>query len=110
MNETHLDLEKIKITEMADHARDATNLLKALAHESRLMILCLLLDGEKSVGQLEELMQMRQPNISQQLARLRYDGLVYANRVGRTIFYSIASPNAKRVIGTLYELYCADNM
>ena len=92
--------------DMGDHARDASDLLKALAHETRLMILCLLVDGEKSVGELEQLMLMRQPSVSQQLSRLRFDGLVNARRDGRTIYYSLGSEEARKVVSMLYELYC----
>lgn len=92
--------------DMGDHARAASDLLKALAHETRLMILCLLVDGEKSVGELEQLMLLRQPSVSQQLARLRFDGLVNARRDGRTIYYSLGSEEAKEVVTLLYELYC----
>lgn len=92
--------------DMGDHARDASDLLKALAHETRLMILCLLVDGEKSVGELEQLMVMRQPSVSQQLSRLRFDGLVNARRDGRTIYYSLGSEEARKVVSMLYELYC----
>lgn len=100
-------LQHSDIDEMAEHARAASNLLKALAHETRLMILCILAEGEKSVGELEEIMRLRQPSVSQQLARLRFDGLVTAKRQGRTIYYSIGSEEAKRVVSVLYDLYCA---
>lgn len=94
--------------EMGEHARAASDLLKALAHETRLMILCLLVEGEKSVGELEQLMLMRQPSVSQQLARLRFDRLVNARRDGRTIYYSLGSEEAKKVVTLLYDLYCKD--
>lgn len=92
--------------DMANHARDASDLLKALAHETRLMILCLLVEGEKSVSELEQLMQMRQPSVSQQLARLRLDGLVETRREGRTIYYTIGSKEAKHIVSVLHHLYC----
>ncbi len=94
------------LEDMAEHARAATDLLKALAHETRLMILCQLVEGEKSVSELERLMNLRQPSVSQQLARLRFDGLVSTRREGKTIYYSLASTQAKHVISLLYELYC----
>jgi ArsR family transcriptional regulator len=93
---------------MAEHARAASALLKALAHETRLMILCCLAEGEKSVGELETIIELRQPNVSQQLARLRLDGLVAARREGRTVYYSLGSEEAKRVVSLLYDLYCKD--
>jgi DNA-binding transcriptional ArsR family regulator len=77
------DLDTIDLGTMADKAREASDFLKALAHQSRLMILCILCEGEKSVTELERLLALRQPTVSQQLARLRTDGLVSARRVGR---------------------------
>jgi DNA-binding transcriptional ArsR family regulator len=94
-------------SDMADSAREATELLRALANETRLMILCMLADGEKSVGELEELLDMRQPTVSQQLARLRGDRLVATRRDGKAIYYSLASSEAKEVIEVLYRMYCA---
>ncbi|WP_099866383.1 ArsR/SmtB family transcription factor [Pararhizobium haloflavum] len=91
---------------LADQARRASDLLKALSHESRLLILCLLVEGEKSVSELEEIMTMPQAAVSQQLARLRFDRLVATRREGRIIYYSIASPEAARVIETLHAIYC----
>ncbi len=66
--------DAVKVDRMADRAREASDFLKALAHESRLMILCNLLDGEKSVGELEAYLSLRQSAVSQQLARLRLEG------------------------------------
>ena len=93
--------------DMAKHAEAASDLLKALSHENRLMILCILADGEKSVGEIQEIMDMRQPSVSQQLVRLKYDGIVNARREGRTIYYSIGSKEAKQVVSLLYEMYCS---
>lgn len=95
-----------KTEDLADSVRAATDLMKALAHETRLMILCTLAEGDKTVGELEEIMQLRQPSVSQQLARLRFDGLVTARREGRSIIYSLGSEEARRVVTLLYELYC----
>jgi len=92
---------------MSKSAQEASEFLKALAHESRLMILCNLLSGEKSVGQLEEFLQLRQSTVSQQLARLRLEGLVSTRRDGKTIFYSIASDKVRTIIGALYDTFCA---
>jgi DNA-binding transcriptional ArsR family regulator len=91
---------------MAGSAKRASDFLKALAHESRLLILCSLADGEKSVGELEELLNLRQPTVSQQLARLRGDGLVATRRDGKTIYYSLASEEARVVIGAVYDVFC----
>jgi DNA-binding transcriptional ArsR family regulator len=95
-------------TTMADSARSACELLRGLAHEARLMILCLLVDGEKSVSELEAFLEMRQPTVSQQLARLRADRLVTTRREGKTIYYALASDEARAVIAVLYDLYCKD--
>jgi DNA-binding transcriptional ArsR family regulator len=92
---------------MGEHAREASEFLKALAHEARLLILCDLLRGEKSVGELEALLSRRQSTVSQQLARLRLEGLVSTRRDGQTIYYSIASDKARSVIGALYASFCA---
>jgi len=94
------------LTRMVDNAKRASDFLKALAHESRLMILCILADGEKSVSELEEILDLRQPTVSQQLARLRADGLVSARRDGKAIYYSLASNEARVVIGAVYDVFC----
>jgi ArsR family transcriptional regulator, virulence genes transcriptional regulator len=91
---------------MMDNAKRASDFLKALAHESRLMILCILAEGEKSVSALEEELGLRQPTVSQQLARLRADGLVATRRDGKTIYYSLASAEARTVIGAIYDVFC----
>ena len=92
--------------EMMDNAQDACDLLKAMAHEGRLLILCLLAGGEKPVTELEQALALRQPAVSQQLARLRADNLVTTRRVGKTIYYSIASEEALQVVRLLYSMYC----
>ncbi|WP_425098015.1 ArsR/SmtB family transcription factor [Tropicibacter sp. S64] len=92
---------------MASNAANAAAFLKTLAHEGRLMILCHLGSGEKSVGELEDLLGIRQAAVSQMLARLREEGLVVTRRDGKTIYYSLADDNTSRVIGLLYELFCA---
>jgi DNA-binding transcriptional ArsR family regulator len=91
---------------MAEKAKRAAEFLKALAHENRLMILCILSQGEKSVSELEEMLSLRQPTVSQQLARLRAEGLVATRRDGKTIFYSLASDEARIVVGAVYEVFC----
>jgi DNA-binding transcriptional ArsR family regulator len=96
----------VDVDRMAANAREASDFLKALAHESRLMILCNLLDGENTVGELEEFLSLRQSTVSQQLARLRLEGLVSARRDGKTILYSIADEKVRAVIGVLYDTFC----
>jgi ArsR family transcriptional regulator, virulence genes transcriptional regulator len=91
---------------MVDNAKRASDFLKALAHESRLMILCILAEGETSVGELEQQLGLRQPTVSQQLARLRADGLVSTRRDGKTVYYSLASDEARVVIGAIYDVFC----
>ena len=96
----------IQIEKMSQAADDAVGLLQSLGNKSRLMIMCQLFDGEKSVGQLAELLQARESTISQHLALLRKDRLVTTRRQAQTIYYAIASDPARQVLGTLYEIYC----
>lgn len=91
---------------MTDAAKSASNYLKSLAHEGRLMILCHLGQGEKSVGELEDLLGMRQAAVSQMLARLREDEMVTTRRDGKIIYYSLADQDTTRVIGLLYDMFC----
>jgi len=87
-------------------ANEAANLLKALAHDGRLMILCHLSSGERSVTELETLLDSRQAAVSQQLARLRLEGIVKARRERQTIYYSLNDTPAVRVIALIYDIYC----
>lgn len=96
----------MKPDEMIRAVDRATELLKALAGRSRLLLLCHLSEGEKSVGELARLVGARDTAVSQQLALLRKDGLVLPRRSGQTIFYSLASPEAARMLETLHALYC----
>jgi len=98
--------ERVDVDRMAQSAREAADFLKALAHESRLLILCNLLDGEKSVGELESFLDVRQSTVSQQLARLRLEGIVDSRREGKMIYYSIANDAARAMIGVLYGAFC----
>ena len=88
-------------------ADEASNLLKALSNRHRLLIICQLIDGERSVGELAEFLNLRDSTVSQHLALLRKDGLVAARRDAQTIFYSIASEPARDILKTLYQAYCA---
>jgi len=94
---------------MVENATRATEFMKALAHEGRLLILCQLATGEKSVTELEELLSSRQAAVSQQLARLRLEGLVHHRREGKAIYYSLKDDRAVRVLELLYELFCKDD-
>lgn len=91
---------------MQTAAGEATNLLKALAHPHRLMIVCQLLERERSVGELAGLLRLRDSTVSRHLALLRKDGLVEPRRDGQTIWYSIASAAARALLTTLYHAYC----
>ena len=95
-----------ELERMVDNAKRASGFLKALAHESRLVILCILAEGEKSVSELEQELSLRQPTVSQQLARLRADALVSTRRDGKIIYYSLASDEARTVIGAIYDVFC----
>src|ERR1700751_2427775 len=87
---------------MIKRANEASEFLKALAHESRLMILCLLCEGEKTVTDLEELLSLQQASVSQHLARLRLDGLVQTKRIGKAILYSLANDDVRILLSTLH--------
>ena len=91
---------------MMDSAEAASDFLKALANENRLLLLCLLAEGEKSVTELESILALRQPTVSQQLARLRADQLVNFRRDGKIIYYSLANDDVRRVIDMLYDMFC----
>jgi DNA-binding transcriptional ArsR family regulator len=91
---------------LLENAREASEFLKALSHEVRLLILCFLIDGEKSVGEIEKMLKLRQPAVSQQLARLRADGLVDTRRNGKNIYYSLARSEIGEVIEALHGAFC----
>jgi DNA-binding transcriptional ArsR family regulator len=98
-----------ELERMMRKARDASDFLKALAHETRLLLLCYLAEGERSVTELEEILSLRQPTVSQQLARLRLDGLVATRRDGKTIYYRIADERLHRVIAVIYDIFCRED-
>lgn len=95
------------IEDMEKNAKRASTLLKAMSNERRLMILCHLVTGEKSVGTLESLVGLSQSALSQHLARLRRDGFVRTRREAQTIYYSLKGDEAATVLATLHGLYCA---
>ncbi len=101
-------LDDTEIDGMMENARNATNFLKALSHEGRLLILCHLASGEKSVTELESLLSARQAAISQQLARLRLEGLVSFRRDGKAIYYTLHDDKARRMIEIVYDMFCKD--
>lgn len=94
---------------MRAHASDASRLLKALANEKRLMLLCLLAEGERSVSELNARLELSQSALSQHLAILRDDGLVTTRREAQSIYYGLAQGPAQRVIDTLHGIYCGDD-
>ncbi|MCD1638069.1 ArsR/SmtB family transcription factor [Stutzerimonas frequens] len=96
-----LDIDSLKA-----NAASASALLKALANPDRLLLLCQLSQGERSVSELEQLLGIQQPTLSQQLGVLRREGLVATRREGKLIHYRISSPEALTVIATLYQLFC----
>jgi DNA-binding transcriptional ArsR family regulator len=98
---------KIDMAQMQESATEAEELLKAMANRHRLIILCQLIDRERSVGDLAQSLDLRDANVSQHLALLRKDGLVATRREGQTIWYTIASEAARTLIETLYGLFCA---
>ncbi len=102
------DMSPDDMDRIAQSACDAANFLKAISHEGRLMILCHLVTGEKSVTELEELLSARQAAVSQQLARLRLEGLVTPRREGKTIFYSLADDRPRKVLEVVYDLFCRE--
>ncbi len=97
------------VVDMHQGAEHASRLLKALANRERLLILCHLAEGEKCVSELQKILQMRQPSLSQQLARLRADELVKTRRNGKEIYYRLSSEVAGRIIDLLYEAFCASS-
>ncbi len=98
---------EMRLEDMQAHADEAAQLLKALANENRLMILCLLAEGEASVSQLNERITLSQSALSQHLALLRRDRLVKTRRSSQTIFYSLEQGPAMQLIELLHDIYCA---
>ncbi len=92
--------------QFAARAGEAAALLKALAHEARLMVLCQLLEGEHAAGALQEASGLSQSALSQHLAKLRDEGLVETRREAQTIYYRLADPKVERVLDTLAAIYC----
>ncbi len=102
------DMATEELDKMVDNATTASNFLKAISHEGRLMILCHLVTGEKSVTELEDLLSARQAAVSQQLSRLRLEGLVVPRRDGKAIYYRLADERPRRILEVVYDLFCGD--
>jgi DNA-binding transcriptional ArsR family regulator len=94
---------------MAVAASKASELMKTLGHKDRLMVLCHLSSGEKSVGELARLLDIPQSPLSQHLARMRKEKLVTTRREAQTIYYAIASQEAARMVQLMHEIYCSDD-
>lgn len=103
------DLNDDELDRIVDKATTASNFLKAISHEGRLMILCHLVTGEKSVTELEDLLSARQAAVSQQLSRLRLEGLVIPRRDGKTIYYRLADDKPRKMLECVYDLFCKDD-
>jgi DNA-binding transcriptional ArsR family regulator len=97
----------MNLKQMRETAPKVSELMKVLSNEHRLMILCQLAEGEKSVGELAELLNVRQAALSQQLALLRKDGMVRTRRQAQNVFYSLAREDVRSLMGFLYETYCS---
>ena len=102
MSEVLIDMQHMQLA-----AREASQLLRVLSNENRLLLLCQLSQGEKSVGELETLLGIRQPTLSQQLGVLRNEGLVQTRRDGKQIIYHVVDERAQRLLETLYGMYCS---
>jgi ArsR family transcriptional regulator, virulence genes transcriptional regulator len=94
------------LSRMRRHAGAAADLLKALANEKRLQVLCLLAEGERSVSQINAQLDLSQSALSQHLAVLREDGIVVARREAQAVYYSLAAGPAQRLVATLHDIYC----
>jgi len=97
---------KPELGELKRKASSAATMLKILANEKRLLVLCNLLEGERSAGELEQLAGLSQSALSQHLARLRAEGIVDFRRDAQRLYYRVVDPRAKSLIQTLYQLYC----
>ncbi|RBP50689.1 ArsR/SmtB family transcription factor [Arenicella xantha] len=98
----------MNIERLNQSATQVSELMKMLSSVNRLLILCQLTDGEKSVGELCKLVSMKPPAMSQQLSILRREGLLKSNRVGQSIFYSITDDNLLKLISFLHDTYCSE--
>ncbi len=94
------------MTDMVDKAADAAEFIKLFAHPSRLMIACALIDGERSVRELEDTLHIRQPGLSQQIAELRASGIVSGRKAGKNMFYSLSDQRVTEFVGVLHRLFC----
>ncbi len=103
------DISEEEMDRIVTNAKNASDFLKAISHESRLLILCHLVSGEKSVTELEELLSAKQAAVSQQLSRLRLEGLVTPRREGKAIYYSLTDDRPRKILEVVYDLFCAQD-
>lgn len=96
----------LTLAALEDRAAEATAFLKKLANQDRLMIVCTLIQGERSVRELEESLALRQPSLSQQLGELRQAGMIEGRKEGREMFYRLADERVCELVGTLYRIFC----
>ena len=101
-----MTIQDFNVEQMREAAGQATTMLRVLANEDRLLLLCQLAQGEACVSDLEEALGIRQPTLSQQLGILRSEEIVSTRREGKKIFYRVSDPQAVSVLMTLYGLYC----
>lgn len=99
--------DDVDFNKLQKAAGEASKLMKTLGHSGRLLVLCQLATGEKSVGELSRLLDIPQSPLSQHLSRMRAEGLVETRREAQTIYYSLKSDEVGKIIETLYGLYCA---
>ena len=105
-HELPAELPGVAMDVLRDNTQRAAGLLKSLANPDRLLLLCQLVEVERSVTELESLTGIRQPTLSQQLGVLRNEGLVATRRDGKWVYYRIASPEAMAILGTLHQIFC----
>ena len=103
------DMSEEELDRIINNATKAADFLKALSQEGRLIILCSLVAGEKSVTELEQLLSARKAAVSQQLARLRLQGLVKTRRDGKAIYYSLTDDRPRKIIEVVYEMFCSED-
>lgn len=108
MTNSSAELTKKNIENMQEAAAQACILMKTLSHPDRLMVLCQLKEGEKSVGQIAEMVGIAQSPLSQHLSKMRLQGIVKNRREAQSIYYSLANEEVERIIDLLYTMYCSD--
>jgi DNA-binding transcriptional ArsR family regulator len=102
----HENMDDSDLEKMMHNSTRASNFLKAIGHEGRMMILCHLVTGEKTVTELEDLLSARQAAVSQQLSRLRLEGLIEPRREGKSIYYRLTDDRSKQIMEVVYDLFC----